>query len=372
LEKLFWPTGFSVLYPYSGVVALTTPDIAISAVLVIVLLITVIVLRTWTRFPFAAFLFFLVTLVPTFVNFSKGGNLYVASDRYTYLPSLGIFLLIATIGVVFWESRTGAIRTILNCVLALVLAVFCVLSFQLTKVWASSEVLFRNVLKYYPNSYAAHNNIGNVLRRRNDLDGAIVEFKAALASWDHPKVRSNLGAVYAKKGMAKEAEEQFAAAEKLDPKSAEPDFGKGILYASLGQPDKALAAYARALQKDPTFSIAYVNRGSLLLDLGRRAEAEADFRKAIEIEPYLAQAHFNLAVLDTRDGNLEDAITHYEDVVSMQPYFTQARMNLGALYAKVGKLKEAKRQFLAILDSDPNNVAAQSAIDQIETVERSY
>jgi hypothetical protein len=57
LEKLFWPTGFSVLYPYSGVVALTTPDIAISAVLVIVLLITVIVLRTWTRFPFAAFLF---------------------------------------------------------------------------------------------------------------------------------------------------------------------------------------------------------------------------------------------------------------------------------------------------------------------------
>lgn len=182
LEKLFWPTGFSVLYPYSGVVALTTPDIAISAVLVIVLLITVIVLRTWTRFPFAAFLFFLVTLVPTFVNFSKGGNLYVASDRYTYLPSLGIFLLIATIGVVFWESRTGAIRTILNCVLALVLAVFCVLSFQLTKVWASSEVLFRNVLKYYPNSYAAHNNIGNVLRRRNDLDGAIVEFKAALAS----------------------------------------------------------------------------------------------------------------------------------------------------------------------------------------------
>lgn len=370
LQKLFWPTGFSVLYPYSNAVSITTPDILISAILVATLMVAVVILRKWTRFPFAAFFFFLMTLVPTFVNFSKGGNLYVASDRYVYLPSLGIFLLVATIAVMIWESKTRTIRKILNSILALMLAIFCVLSFQLTKVWASSELLFRNVLAHYPNSYAAHNNIGNVLRRRNELDAAIVEFKAALASWAHPKVHSNLGAVYAKKGMAKEAEEQFAAAEKLDPKTGEPDFGRGILYAGIGEYEKALAAYGRALEKDPDFSIVYVNRGSLLLDLGRRDEAEADFRKAIEIEPYLAQAHFNLAVLATRDGNNEEAIMQYEEVVSMQPFFTQARMNLGALYAKVGRLDDAKKQFREILKTDPNNATAVSAIRQIQAAEQ--
>ncbi len=370
LQKLFWPTGFSVLYPYSNAVSITTPDILISAILVAALVIAVFVLRKWTRFPFAAFFFFLITLVPTFVNFSKGGNLYVASDRYTYLPSLGIFLLVATIAVMIWETKTRTIRKILNCVLALLVAIFCVLSFQLTKVWASSELLFRNVIAHYPNSYAAHNNIGNVLRRRNDLDGAIVEFKAALASWAHPKVHSNLGAVYAKKGMVKEAEEQFDAAERLDPKTGEPDFGRGILYAGIGEYDKALAAYGRALAKEPKFSIVYVNRGSLLLDLGRRDEAEADFRKAIEIEPYLAQAHFNLAVLATLDGETQEAITQYEEVVSMQPFFTQARMNLGALYAKVGRLDEAKKQFLEILKTDPYNDTAASAIRQIQAAEQ--
>lgn len=372
LQKIFWPTGFSVLYPYNELVSLANTGIVISGIICILLIALVLIARKWTRFPSTAILFFLVTLVPTFVNFSKGGNLYVASDRYAYLPSLGIFLLIATISVMIWETQTKNMRMILNSILALTVAIFCVLSFQLTKVWANSELLFRNVLKHYPDSYAAHNNIGNVLRRRNDLDGAILEFKAALASWDHEKVRSNLGAVYAKKGMVKEAEEQFAAAEKLNPGTGEPDFGRGILYASIGQYNKALDAYTRALEKDPNFSIVYVNRGSLLLDLGRRAEAEADFRKAIEIEPYLAQAHFNLAALATRDGNMDEAIARYKDVVRMQPYFAQARLNLGALYAKKGQLRDAKRQFLAILEADPDNATAQAALEQIETIERDY
>lgn len=369
IQKLFWPTGFSVLYPYSQSVSLQNTGIILSAVALFCILIFVLIARRWTKFPSFAFLFFLCTLVPTFVNFSKGGNLYVASDRYAYLPSLGVFLLVAAVAVMIWEAQKTNIRKILNFVLALTLAIFAVLSFQQTKVWASSELLFRNVLKHYPNSYAAHNNIGNVLRRRNDLDGAVVEFQAALASWDHPKVRSNLGAVYVKKGMITEALAQFDAAEKLDSKTAEPDFGRGILYASINEFDKALASYARALEKEPNFSIAYVNRGSLLLDLGRRQEAEADFRKAIEIEPYLAQAHFNLAILATRDGDEEQAIVHYEDVVRMQPFFLQARMNLGALYAKVGKLAEAKKQFLTVLKSDPQNAAAQSAVQKIEAAE---
>ncbi|MBI4129511.1 hypothetical protein HY464_02355, partial [Candidatus Peregrinibacteria bacterium] len=95
LQKMLWPSGLSVLYPYTGAVTIRSADFAVP--LLLFLLLIGLAIWLWFRWRRASIglWFFLVTVTPTFLNFAKGGDMdrYFASDRYAYIPSIGVFLL---------------------------------------------------------------------------------------------------------------------------------------------------------------------------------------------------------------------------------------------------------------------------------------
>ncbi|MBI1812206.1 tetratricopeptide repeat protein [Candidatus Peregrinibacteria bacterium] len=369
LQKIFVPYGFSVLYPFTGSTGFDSLKLILSFLAVIAVTITVWLARKQHRDLCFGWLFFLVTIAPTFTNLAKAGELYSASDRYASFPVIGVFFLLGTLWSTFDDrlSHVGG-QWLRGCTVVL-LTVLGWLSFQQSLVWRDTESLFRNVLRFYPHSYAAHNNLANVHRRRGNLDAAVAELLLALQGADHAKIHGNLGAVYVKKGMFREAEAQFAKAIQLDPRSAEPYLGLGLLYAQEGDHEKAYAAYANALEKNPRYDQVLLNRGALLFDDGRIDDAIADDRSAIAIEPLFAQAHYNLAIALLSQGKTDEALAEYEEVAAIQPTFLQARMNLGILLAKLGRLADARRQFEAILKLNPGNAAATSALEQIDRAE---
>ncbi|MBI3618754.1 tetratricopeptide repeat protein [Candidatus Peregrinibacteria bacterium] len=366
LQKIVVPHGFSVLYPFTGSTGFDSLKLMLSFLAVIVVTIGVWLARTRSRDLCFGWLFFLVTLAPTFTNLAKAGELYSASDRYAYFPVLGLFFLLGTLWATLDDGLSRVRGQWLRGCTAVLFTLLAWLSFQQSLVWKDTESLFRSVLRFYPHSYAAHNNLANVHRRRGDLDAAVAELLLALQEADHAKIRDNLGAVYVKKGMFREAEEQFAKAKQLDPTSAEPYLGLGLLSTQEGDHEKAYAAYANALEKNPRYAQALLNRGALYFEDGRIDEAIADDRHALQIEPLFAQAAYNLGVALQQRGKLTEALGQYEEVSQMQPNFQQAQINAGALLAKMGKFPEARTHFVSVLRYNPGNAVAQNAIEQID------
>jgi len=367
ISKIFIPTGLSVLYPAGNSISISDPIYLVSAILVVALLSSLIYFRKNKLFVFSI-LFFFINLIPSFTNFAKDGDLYFASDRYAYIPMIGILILvcISFVKVIKKLIHHNYSLYIVNYSLLIVSLIFAALSFFQSRVWASTESLFTNVIENYPGmSHRAHNNIGNVYRRQGNLDKAISEFETALTIKPHPKTYGNLGAVYRKNGDTLKALEEYKKAIELDPENAEPYFGLGLVYAGSGDFGNALDNYNRALELDPRYAEAYSNIGALYASRGDYERAAENYLSAIEANSMFIQAYYNLGVAYSQLGKNSEAIKAYEGAVEIHPSFTAARLNLGILYYGKNRIDDAVYEFEKVLEIDPGNASARSALGQI-------
>jgi protein O-mannosyl-transferase len=364
LQKFLWPRELSVLYPYTGDISLASPDFFVP--LFFFLLFVAAALLLWRLHPLGrplvfGFSFFLVTIVPTLFNFAKGEfDYYFASDRYAYIPMVGLLFVVA----VLLKRSLEIHRSTVFAASAIVL-LFAAVAHRQSLVWSNSKTLFSNVLAHYPDSHVAHNNLGNEYRREGELEKAKEQFFRALALREHPRMHANLCAVLRKQGEILGAMEECRRAIMLDPNDPEPHLVIGIVYASQGDAVQALASYERAIAIDPEYAEAYNNLGALHASQGRIEDAAEAYGKAIGANRAFLQAHYNLGIALTKLGEYEQAVSAYEEAIDLYPNFTAARINLGLLSYQVGRNDEAIRQFRAILRYDPGNEAADEALRQI-------
>lgn len=376
LQQMVLPWHFSLLYPYTKPITLASPDFLLPIGVLLVIACLLLWQRRWRDLPFGI-AFYLVTVAPTFLNFAKGGEMdvYFASDRYAYIPSIGIFyVLLCLLWRITGADRTeedGRLDTMQRTALGVsaVVVVFCgAVAFRQSFVWRNTETLFQNVIRYYPeSSYVAHNNIGNVYRLQGQNAKAIAEYQAALKIRPQAKTYSNLGSAYRKTGQTDLAMQQFEKALALDPESKEAHFGLGIIYADAPETyAKAEAEYRRAVAIDPQYEEAYTNLGSLQFAEGKTDEAVASYRKALGINPYFVEAHYNLAVALSEKKDVDGAITEYQQVARLAPAFIPAHLNLGLLLYNRGDHDAGRAQFEAVLRIDPANKTARSALAQMD------
>ncbi len=388
LQKIFWPDGLSVLYPYHGSVTIRSADFAVP--LAIFVLLMMVAAWLWFRWRQASIglWFFFVTVTPTFLNFAKGGDMdrYFASDRYAYIPSIGIFLAIGyllyikgnplTLALSQWErkiqqetpsphGRGTGVRGVAVFMICILL-ILSLLSHRQSLLWRDTEVLLQNVLRLYgDSSHVAHNNMGNVYRLRGDIPRAIQEYEQAIAIRPHSKTFTNLGAAYRRLHRYPEAMEVYKKALELNPKNQEVHVGLGLVFMELGRLPDARKAFEEAIENDPRSEEAYVNLGAVAMREGDTKEAVEHYRKALELNPYFTQAHYNLAVALAADGRKEEAMEEYEAALRGDPSFLAARINLGILYYNAGRRADALAQFRAVLRQDPKNAAAREALRQM-------
>lgn len=370
LGKMLWPDHFSLLYPYTGSVSLSSPDFYVPIFIVTTLAILSLLLRRKLPELWFGLAFYYLVLAPTFLNFAKGTemDMYYASDRYAYVASIGIFLLVGLLSVRVSRALHDA-KAVHAAGAAAGLSLILplgALAHRQSAVWKDTESLFANVIEHFPeSSHVAHNNLGNMYRLRKEMDRAVSEYEQAIAIRPHPKTMANLGGAYRQLKQYDKAEAIYARALETDARSKEAHFGYGILLAELGRRQEAETMYRTAVEIDPAYEEAYTNLGSLLLAEGRMDDAIAAYEKAVEVAPYFADAWYNLGVARSAKGDAEGAIEAYERTISVQPRASSAYINLGILYSKLNNREKAVKAFRDLLRVDPNNATAREALRQL-------
>ena len=369
LQKLIFPYPLSVLYPITDTISLASFPYILPIVVCALVLFLALWSRKYSPYPLFCLSAFLVTLAPSLLNFSKGDTLYLASDRYAYIPSIAFLLLFS-----FFTLRIPErFRIITVSVIVLVLSG---LTFRQSLIWHSSETLFANVLAHYPETHTARNNMGNILRAKGDLPGATAEYEEALAlseeygrgeaaSKSQSKILTNLASALRADGDSSGAHTSLNQAEALHPNNPHVYLQRGLLHLQAGNAKGAEETYKAALNITPSFTSAKVNLGSLYVQTVRIEEAIAVLEEAIEQNPFYPQAFFNLGVALRKVERNREALEAYENAVTLEPAFVAARINLGILYAERKKIDEAVKQFQEVLQYDPDNARARSALSQL-------
>jgi len=100
------------------------------------------------------------------------------ADPYTYIPLIGIFILIAW-GVPDLLKKWQYRKIFLGLSAVVILSALTVSSFSQASHWKNGITLFENAVKVTENNYKAQNNIGTALGPV-DLDKAIYHYKESL------------------------------------------------------------------------------------------------------------------------------------------------------------------------------------------------
>ena len=179
--KVFWPSGLAVFYPYPH--GLPVWQIVVSVVLL--LGISMAALWQWHSRPYLAvgWLWYLGTLVPVIGLVQVGSQ--ARADRYTYLPMVGLTIMLAWGLSEILKSKVAIPGTIIA---GLACVVLCEGQLQY---WRNSETLFRHALDVTNGNYVAHHNLGTALADEGLFHEAIMQYQAALHHRTQRRQRAN-------------------------------------------------------------------------------------------------------------------------------------------------------------------------------------
>jgi tetratricopeptide (TPR) repeat protein len=261
-----------------------------AASLFVILSISFLAIRKIRRRPWLAvgWFWYLGTLVPVIGLVQAGLQGY--ADRYTYVPLIGIFIMIA------WQipqmSQSWKYKTIALAVGAVVtLSVLSVLtSFQIRH-WENSITLFEHALKSTPENLVAHNSLGISLADKGNLNDAIVHYREAIRIYPgFCDPYYNLGFVSYKQGNIQEAIFHFQDGIACNPNSEDSYNFLAIFYFELKQIDNAITYYKKALNIRPDYVEAMTNLGIALELTGKSYESLVLFEEAKRLDPDFANA----------------------------------------------------------------------------------
>jgi protein O-mannosyl-transferase len=347
MGHMIWPAKLAIpyLFPASG---RSWGEAAMALALLVA--ISLVAIAWWQKRPYfvVGWLWYLGMLVPVIglVQISY----YARADRYTYLPQIGLYVLVAWGAVELfggWRYR----RAVLGCSSAVILAGLAACAYVQTGYWKDSVSLWTHTLACVPGNYYAHNNLGGALADRGRYAEAIAHYEQALQlKPDDAKAHLNLGGALARQGRLPEAVEHFERAVQLQPDFAGAYINLGNALAAQGKLAEAIEHYNRALQLRPDDAKAHLNLGNALARQGKLPEAVEHFERALQLRPDDAQILNNLGNAFAAQRKLVEAIDYYQRALRLKPDNVQAHYNLGNVLASQGKLTEAISHLQQALD----------------------
>jgi protein O-mannosyl-transferase len=334
--QMFWPVRLAAFYPHPND-QLPLWQVILAITFLISVSLSAIRWRKERPYIFTGWFWYIGMLVPV-IGLVQAGE-QARADRYTYLPEIGLYVLIAwgitdlmanrmmrnlslqpvATGVRAVKRGPPRVRTDgpqgrrynLFCA-AITAAIIIVLSwraFVQTSYWVNSEKLWNHALAVTTDNAMAHNNLGHLLLQRGEWDGAISHFERALEiRYRTTSAHYNLGGALIENNLAN-------------------------ALARKGRLDEAIGHYKKGLKLRPDYGDLYFNLGSVLFQQGRTDDAIAQWQKALATQPNDAGFHTALGNAFLKRGLLKDAIAEYEHAARISRQDPMARNNLAWLLA---------------------------------------
>jgi protein O-mannosyl-transferase len=310
--------------------------------------------------PFAAMLHFYIStsLLILIVVLYMTRYSYV-SDHWQYFGCMSVLALGAAgiTSVLEWLGQWN--RFLKPVVAGTLLLVLGLLTWRQAGMYTDMETLWQTTLARNPDCSMAHNNLGNDLLQKGNMDEAIAHFQKALqVNPDDEEVCYNLGNALLKKGSVDEAIAHFQKALQINPDYAAAHNNLGNTLLKKGSVDEAIAHFQKALQIRPGNAEAHNNLGLALFQKGQADEAMVQYQMALEIQPDSAEAHNNLGLALFQKGRVDEAMVQYQMALEIQPDNPEAHNNLGLALFQKGRVDEAIIHFQKALQINPNDEKA--------------
>jgi tetratricopeptide (TPR) repeat protein len=392
LSKLFWPVGLAT--PYPRVFHWPLGDVVMAAALLIGLFVA----AFWTRrkWPFilVGWVWFVAVLIP--VNGVIQTVAQAVADRYMYLPSIGLFILVTW--AAYAAVARGWIPKSLCGVVGGILLLACVARTRdQLAVWRNSETLCKHALAVTKGNVIAQYNLGMYYQQHGRPEEAMACYRKTLGMQpDHADALNNIGYLLTGQKRYGEAIQYFGAALKADPNSAEARNNIGYALCQAGKTDEGIAQYRLALKTtpdhlgvlnnlgnvyaqkrdfktaipyyeaslrvDPDQAIAQYGLAHALDSIGDREQAIEHYRLAARESTNNPEPHYDFALALARKGQINDALAEFREAARLNPDNPTFQFGLGKALAMSQKFDEAVVVYKAGLRIAPTNAEAQSGL----------
>jgi Flp pilus assembly protein TadD len=309
IGKMIWPSRLAIFYPHPGHIPIWQ---TLGAGTLLACL-SVLFIRPGRKFPYlpVGWFWYLGTLVPV-IGLVKVGH-FARADRYTYVPLIGLFIMMAWGIPEFWP-RWRHRKIWVAATATVLLSMLMLIAWKQVGYWQNSLALFTQALNVTSGNSVAHYSLGVALEKEKRVDEALFHYAKALqVNPNHAKAHNNMGNLLARQGDANGASKHYLAAVRINPKHAG----------------------------------AYYNLGQISANQGKTAEAILCYRQALLIEPNMFQALYRQAWIAATHENIKfrngiKAVELSEKLCKLTDYNEPLALDvLAAAYAEAGRFEEA-------------------------------
>jgi tetratricopeptide (TPR) repeat protein len=341
INKLLYPGHLAAFYPF-----MELPIWQLLASNIVLFCISLFVIyASRRRYLAVGWLWYLGTLVPVIGLVQVG--LQGMADRYTYLPSIGIFIMVAW-GIPELLAKLRHKNIVLGILSGLILVALSICTRTQVKHWQDTFTLFDHTLAVTGDNFVVHRHYGNALARRGQLDKALVHFNEALRI--NPQcldARNDIGMVFLAQGRVDKAIECFNDVLRLRPDYPNAHINLGLALAAQAEYDKAIEHLSRALQVKSDWPEVYYYLGLVYQRQGKYKLAIQNYTETLRLKPECLDTMNNLAWLlatveDRRFRTPAEAVKHAERACKLSAY-KQPRLldTLAVAYAAANRFNEA-------------------------------
>jgi tetratricopeptide (TPR) repeat protein len=282
LLKTFWPSNLAAYYPLSD--TLSWPSAIFAAC--VILIISVLSVRLHKKHPYllVGWLWFLGMLVPVIGLVQVGSQAY--ADRYSYLPSIGLFVMVAW-GIPSLFRDNYKTRVSLGAAAAVVLIALTAAAHMQTRVWRDSVTLFTRVLEVNRGHVSSRMMLADALNHEKRPQEAERLARDILEKHPHyPWANYVMARSLVDLGRAAEGVSYGVYAAKSMPAFVHAHATLCEALTGAGRPGEAISACQSALRIDPEYASAYAAWGDALVRLGEREDARKRYQEAIRLSPF--------------------------------------------------------------------------------------
>jgi tetratricopeptide (TPR) repeat protein len=355
LYKILWPQNLAVYYPFD-VNNFVFWQVAMCVLLLLVISIFVIRFGRNQKYLPLGWFWFVGTLVPVIGFVQVGSQAY--ADRYTYVPYIGLFIMIAW-GLPTLISKWPQRKIALGLSMVIVLTTLGICAHRQVSCWKNGITLFLHTIEVTQNNYVAYNHVGLAYSSLDRYEESMEAYKQAIRiKPDYADAQNNLGFAYGKLGRYQESIEAYKQAVRIKPAYADAQNNLGNAYGKLGRFTEAIGAFSQAIRLKPNYAEAQNNLGVAYAGLGRYTEAIEASQQAVRIQPDLTDAYNNLGNAYCGLGRYPDAVESYKQAIRIKPDDSGAHYNLGNACCALGRWPEAIEAFRQAIKIQPDYVEA--------------
>ncbi len=279
--RFFVPLQLSAFYPHPANTDVLPLMYYLAPLILVVVAFVFFRLIRDRRMLIGGLAFFVVTVALVLQFFPVGGA--VVADRYTYVPYIGLALLVA----VFIEKLQLEIKgktLLINSVFIAVILGFSLLSYSRNTVWANGITLFDDVIDKQPQAFYAYHSRGIAYYYKGNYTASLRDYDKAIA------LNNNYGLTH---------------------------YNRGLTLMMLKQNEEALKSFSRTIELIPTHDQAFNDRAIAYYNLNNYIDALKDYNTCLTLNPANARAYYNRGVTSLRLNDLSSACTDWHKADSL-------------------------------------------------------